>query len=344
MALLFFDGFETYATADITKDWNSTTGTVAINSAAGRRGGGALLAPNSSQTAAYVAKTLPGNYATLICGFSFKFNAMPTIGGVNIFSLRDAGQTQIIIVLNTDGTLSISRGGITTLGTTTYTLTTNTEYYIEFKATIHDTTGSFELRIDGVNQLSATNQDTKNTANAHANQLLLGATNNPNVMGSIYTYDDLYVLDTTGSAPTNDFLGDCRVDAVLANADGNYTQWTPSTGTDHYALVDDITPNTTDYNSSSTVGQKDSYAMTNPTLNSSTIYGVRAKVAAHKDDAGTKSIKVGVRSGTSDSLSSGQSLATSQLYYSNIHTTDPNTGAAWTQSGLDNMEVVVETA
>ena len=153
------------------------------------------------------------------------------------------------------------------------------------------------------------------------------------------------MLDTTGSAPNNDFLGDVRIDAVYPTADGTYTAWTPSTGTSHYALVDETTPNTTDYNSSNTIGQKDSYVMGNPpSLASQIIYGVRVKVAAQKDDAGSRSMKVGVRSGTTDSLSAAQALGTSQLYYTNIHEVDPGTGASWTPSGVDNMEVVIESA
>jgi hypothetical protein len=45
-------------------------------------------------------------------------------------------------------------------------------------------------------------------------------------------------------------------------SDGAYTQWTPSTGSAHYALVDESTCNgTTDYNSTNTVGNRDSYGI-----------------------------------------------------------------------------------
>lgn len=49
---------------------------------------------------------------------------------------------------------------------------------------------------------------------------------------------------------------------LLPNSDGNYLQWTPSTGTTHYTLVDESTCNgTTDYNSTVTTVNRDSYGV-----------------------------------------------------------------------------------
>lgn len=340
MALLFFDGFETYATADITKDWTSTSGPVAINATGGRRGGGAMYAPNLS-TFGWVSKALPGNYSTLIVGFAFNPNTIPALSSY-IVRLMDSGTQQLELAVNPTGNVVVSRNG-TILGVSTAVIAA-AEQYLELKATIHDTTGSYEVRLNGVNILSGSNVDTKNTANATVNQVVLGVSGNTGV-SSTYKYDDFYVLDTAGPAPNNDFLGDVRIDAVYPTADGNYTAWTPSTGSSHYALVDETTPNTADYNSSNTIGQKDSYVMGDPpSLTSQIIYGVRVKVAALKDDAGSRSMKVGIRSGTTDSLSAAQALSTSQIYYSNIHEVDPNTGTAWTPAAVNAMEVVIESA
>src|SRR5437868_12337378 len=46
------------------------------------------------------------------------------------------------------------------------------------------------------------------------------------------------------------------------SSDGNYLQWTPSAGTTHYTLVDESACNgTTDYNSTGTIGNRDSYGV-----------------------------------------------------------------------------------
>jgi hypothetical protein len=48
--------------------------------------------------------------------------------------------------------------------------------------------------------------------------------------------------------------------SLLPVSDGNYLQWTPKSGTTHFTQVDETTCNgTTDYNSTTTVGNRDSY-------------------------------------------------------------------------------------
>lgn len=340
MSLLFFDGFDIYATADLSKRWTSVTGSPTIDATGGRRSGGALLAPSNQNSSRNVTKSLPSNYSTLVAGFNFRPVTFDS-STVTFFQFTDGGTAQLSLRLNADGTISVCRSTGTVIETTVTAVTADADNYIEFKATIHDTTGSYELRLNGVDIASDTNVDTKQTSNAYINGILVGTTGG--LVVKTWKFDDLYVLDTSGST-NNDFLGDVRIDAVYPTADGNYTGWTPSTGTDHYALVDDTTPNESDYVSSSTAAEQDSYTMGNPeTLASEIIYGVQVSVAALKDDAGSRSIKVGVRSGTTDSVSGAQALSTTQAYYSHILETDPNTSVAWTPSGVNSLEALIES-
>jgi hypothetical protein len=49
---------------------------------------------------------------------------------------------------------------------------------------------------------------------------------------------------------------------LVPSVDGFYLQWTPKTGTTHYTMVDETTCNgTTDYNRTTTVGNRDSYVI-----------------------------------------------------------------------------------
>lgn len=348
MSLIFFDGFDTYGTSNLLLDWTQSIGTNAINNTGGRRGGGALYSPNNahlniiSEPAHAVIRSLP-NYTTFICGVAFMSSIFHVVK--NIFSFRDSGTKQIEVGVNTAGQLFVSRNG-TVLATSSSAVAAGVYNFIEVKATINNTTGSFEVRLNGNNVLSATNVDTQNTANAFINEVALGCYTKALGDTTLCThrYDDFYFCDTTGST-NNDFLGDIRVDAIFPTADGFYSQWTTSTGIDHFALVDETDPNTTDYNSDGTIGNKDSYVMQNPpALLSQTIHGVKAKVAALKDDAGARSLKVGIRSGSTNGLSAAKALGTSQAYYSHILETDPNTSAAWSPAAVDAVEALIETA
>lgn len=343
MTLLFMDGFDHYATADITKKWTSASGSPVISAAAGRRGGGALLAPNNTTIAQNITKTFAAS-ASFVLGFSFKATALPSSVSP-IARLLDAGTAQCDLRLNTDGTLSVTRNGTAlTNGTSSNSISTGTDYYIEWKVTISDSiaASSCKVRVNGVDWITvATGQDTKNTANASANQFSLGTT--VNLSSSVaFTFDDFYLCDQSGST-NNDFLGDVRVDTLYPTSDGNYSQFTPSTGTTHYTLVDESTPNTTDYNDGVNVGDRDSYGMGNlAALTSQTVYGVQVNAAILKDDAGSKSAATFVRSSTTDGDGASVALGTSQSYISQVFETNPNGAVAWTETTVNAMEAGVK--
>lgn len=335
MALLFMDGFDHYATADITKKYTSTA-VATIAASSGRRSGGCL----SGGTGVKVVKTIPAT-TSFVIGFAFNASVAPG-GNRTLFVLADAGTNQCNLILNNDLTLSVARNSVVlTGGTSVSALTTGTWNYIEWKVTIADSisAGSCVLKVNGTTWVTVTTgQDTKNTTNTTATQTWFGDTS---TITGTWLFDDFYVCDQSGST-NNDFLGDCRIDMLLPNGDGNYTSFTPSTGSSHYQLVDEATPNTSDYNQSNTTSQKDSYQMQNLTSSTGTIYGVQAIAAVMKDDAGSRLVKVGVRSSSTDSLSSVAAPSTSQLFVSNIHETDPATSAAWTDTAVNNAEFLVE--
>lgn len=124
-----------------------------------------------------------------------------------------------------------------------------------------------------------------------------------------------------------------------AIADGATTNFTPSTGTNHAALVDESPPNDdTDYNQSSNVGDLDLYEITDMAHTPASIFGVQINLNAKKDDAGTRSIAGVVRSGGTNYEGGAQALSTSYAYYLDVRETDPDTSAPWTKTGVDNAQ------
>lgn len=340
--LLFMDGFDHYATADLGKKWNDIGGGFgAINASAGRRGGGCLRF-SAGVSSAYIGKTFAAT-ASYVVGFAFKFGGYNG-GIVPILKFVDAGTTQCDLRVNLDGTLSVTRNGTAvTGGTSTNSISTSTFYFIEMKVTIADSiaANSCKVRVNGVDWITvATGQDLKNTANATANQIFLGNMSSFSLVNA--DFDDLYVCDQSGSA-NNDFLGDCRIDTIYPTSDGTYAAFTPSTGSSHYALVDETTPNTSDYNDGAAVNDRDSYGMGNlSALASQTVYGVQVNAAIMKDDAGSKSAAAFVRSSSTNGDGASSALGTSQMYLSQIFETDPNGSIAWTESSVNAMEAGVK--
>lgn len=336
MTLLFVDGFDHYASADLTKKYN-VSNSATISSSGGRRSGGGYVGGKYH----YTSKVFSSSSASTVFGFAVKLvSDSSTTGMVSILEGSTVHLT-LSFAATTSGKIRITRGdsGGTLLNTSTATLSIGVWYYIEFKSTIHDTTGSYELRINGASDVSGSSVDTRNGGTSGViDTIQLGSFA---TIGTPASYDDLYFCNQSG-ATNNNFLGDCRVDTLLPTGDGNYLQFTPSTGTTHYTLVDESTPNTTDYVSDANAGDRDSYTFPDLTaLTSQTVYGIQINAAALKSDTGTRSIGTMSRLSGTDKDGTGVALGTGQSYISEIQETDP-ASAAWTEANINAAEFGVK--
>lgn len=341
MSLRFIDGFDHYVTADIAKKWTAND-FCTINASSGRRGTASM---RHSSFGSFLRLTLE-NQAIWIVGMAFRFTAFPA-SGVGILVWLDGTTTQVSLRVEPSGLLTVYRSGTsgTLLGTSSTALTVNTYYFLEWYVRIHGTLGEAHVHLNGASLLALTNVNTAQSGNAFASQLRLGnivVTSNA-AMGT-QDYDDVYVCDGTGSAPHNTFLGDCRVDTLLPNAEGATQQWTPSTPGTHYTLVDEAAPNLTDYVSSFTPTQRELFGMQDLSVVTGTIYGVQLGLAVQKSDAGGRNITSVIRSGASEALGATAGVGTSQLYILQMQMTDPATSAAWTEAGVNAAQCGAEVA
>lgn len=117
--------------------------------------------------------------------------------------------------------------------------------------------------------------------------------------------------------------------SILPSSDGAYLQWTPNTGTTHYTRVDESMCNgTTDYNSTNTVGNRDSYGISLAFVpNGSTITAIEITPCASRNQNGRGSATMDIfyRFSGVDSADAGSYALTG---------TTPTQLAATTFSGL----------
>ena len=283
MTLRFVDSFDHYVTADLTEKWTSKTGSPTISAATGRRSTASFQVSVNNR---YVRQTLDAQ-ATWILGAAVKMTGLPGSNSTALLAVWDAGSLQCDLRVLPDGTLRITRNG-TTLGTSVYALSTGVWYYIEFKVLISDTVGTAEVRVDGLSKLALTSQDTKATANATANQVSVG--DSAALVTGAADFDDFYACDGAGSV-NNDFLGDVRVDACWPVGNGATSGMTGSDGnsTDNYLLVDDTSTldDDTTYVEHATVGNLDTYGMTQITHTPTSILGVQVLGERQKGRCGS---------------------------------------------------------
>ena len=326
MALEFMDGFDHYNnTTNLARKWDA--GSVASSFPAGRFGGNGLTMQNNG-TGANITLTAQ---QTRTIGFALFVNTLPS-ASIVVAAFLDAGTFQMELRLNSTGTLSATRNG-TVLSTSSSTLSLSTWYYVEFQTKIDPSTGTYDVHVNGASVTSGSG-NTRNTANSTANQVRVTSTALP---GSI-TFDDLYIRND------NTFLGECRIFTSLPTGDdASFKAWTPSTGTSHFANVDDNPPNDdTDFNSSATAGQIDLFTF--PSISpTGSIAAVQTVLTARKDDVGTRQICEECRSGSTNYDGANTfTMTSSYLMYREIRETDPATSAAWTLSAVNAAEFGVK--
>lgn len=334
MSIAFWDGFDHYTTTADEFIWDISVGS-GIAYSAGRFGG--QRAGQTSNGNAGSVRTLP-NVTTAFC-VSLAFihtNGAPT-GTAGIIAVLDGASLQLELRMNSSRQLVVTRN-TTTLATSTAVLAANVWYWISFKGVINNATGSFDVEVDGVQVLTGTGADTQNTANASCSRLQLIPGGNNLSSGFI---DDLVFQDDQGGTPGH--LAERKVITGWANAVGNSSQWTRSTGADQWATVDEMPPNSdTDYNSDATPGNKDTLNF--PTFSIlGAVDGVQVNLFARKDDVGVREICAVTRSAGTDFQGPTHTMATSYNFYQSRRLVDPATSAAWSAAAVDAAEFGYET-
>lgn len=340
MALRFVDSMAHYSQTQLQagRKYGSTNG-VQINATGGRRTNPCLRVTGWNTPLTLILDQQP----TWIQGWAWKLGSIPGSGGLNdhFLDIYDAGTLQCFFHMNTDGTISGYRGNGTLLGTSAGVIPSGSYVYIEFKVTIHASAGVMAIRVNGVSFLNLTGKNTQMSGNATANKFVYYQ--NPSFAPGVTTdWHDFYVCDGTGSV-NNDFLGDIRVDATFPNAAGTNSAWTPNSAVANYTTVDE-NPATddTDYNSSSTAGNKDTYNYPAIPPSAGTVFGVVVQSTVRKDDAGSRTTRALVLQG--GTVYNGATLGVGDTYaiQTEIFEQDPNTAAPWTVAGVNSAEYGLE--
>lgn len=335
MALLWMDGFDSYAgNGDPLIAGYSGNG--AVSTTGGRFGKGCIQGGNSQFTyalASAVTDVWFGGAAQISSGST----------GVILYRFNSSIGIEITIGINTDGSIYAQRGDfVTSLGSSAagfFTPFTGTWHWVETHIVFSGTVGVVEIWVDGVRALNLTGQNTKQNSGATG---LISATYGSLSSSVTWNWDDIYITDTTGSAPLNGRLGDSRIDTVVPSSDASPNNGTISTGATHWGVVDELQYNTTDYTDiTATTGQEERFGVTGVSGTVGTVYGVKVLAWNEKTDAGAASAKLEVVSGSSVGLGASFNPTTTWAQNSAIFPTDPSTSAAWTAAEIAAMKIGV---
>ncbi len=220
-----------------------------------------------------------------VIGFGLKLGSTGD-EDTDFMKVFNGGLEQIAVHFRPDNRLLEIRRGSTVLATTVVALPALDWAYIEFKVKVHTSAGSYELRIDGTTELTATGIDTSESNLNDADVFMFSGSSNHRI-------DDIYILDTAGGVNA-DFLGPRVVEGLLPFADGDTLEWSLSAGSDHFALVDDPATalDVNDFNQDDTVGQADLYVFQALSQITGDINAVTVNAVAALDGVGTRTYKI----------------------------------------------------
>jgi hypothetical protein len=242
-----------------------------------------------------------------------------------------------------------------------------TWHHIEWKVVFDETVGSYEVRLDEVEVIKQTGINTIGTR--HVIDPTYGPTINSIAIGKEshqwYMVDDFFILDLTGSQ-SNDFLGDCRVDTLYTNANGNYTQFNPVPNTnanwmnttiaersaadmssqgefyyasswgDYYHSLNYI-DNSLTYNETY-IPARETYNMDSIVSLSKPIHGIQQNAAMFKTDAGKKEVTQLLRVSSTDYESDLFRIQDHIKVYTKPYTLNPYTSSAWSEADINALE------
>lgn len=336
MALLWTDGFDNYGSDNTTvvttlgiRGYSCPNGS--YDDDTGRIDGRALLI-NYIYATGIEQPNLNTTNETLICGFGWKTENYYS-SDRQIFGFFN-GSDNVSLLLTSTGALKLKTGTSDLATSTNDYISLNTWHHIEWKFTV-GTNSAYVVKVDGVTWLSGTGNTKAGSSNYYNGFRLMPVTSYSGGGSYSQWFDDLYIFDAAGLT-NNDLVGDCKIVTIYPTSDNSCNFATLSTGSNHYALVDDQ-PYDADstYVEDSTTGNKDILGYSDVS-DANTVLGLGVITVARKTDTDAMSIRSIIKSGSTENASSNLTLTTDYTSIYQLSEADPNTSSAWTQSSVNS--------
>jgi hypothetical protein len=149
---------------------------------------------------------------------------------------------------------------------------------------------------------------------------------------------DLLIWDGAGSVD-NDFFGSVSIYALLTDADISLN-WTPSTGSTGWDLLDESPPNDADYISAPDPAPAAAVmSLTNLPADVTSVRGLISFVRAAKTDGGDGDLQVSLTSGANTDAGADRPMTTAFTYWKDVSEVNPGTGVFWTPTEVDAMDI-----
>ncbi|CAJ0900253.1 hypothetical protein R1479_04471 [Ralstonia mannitolilytica] len=351
MALLFIDGFDHYdpqALDPFGDPWLARGKAAYLSPQAtriqGRRPSSYAVRLPAGAGGGYV-KNLEAGRTSLIVGAALRVAPFENTGEEPVLlGVRDASaQVAHLVKLGEDGRLKLYRrqyGYDQPISTSVTTAPARGWHYVEMQVVQGTSNGTLNVRVNGVLAITLSAQNTTQGGGPLLTAFV-GAV--PGEYCRVTTdVDDLYLADTSGTI-NNTFLGDVRVDALQAQANGALNQWTVEGAASAWEAVSDGDEATAIR--AATAGLRQTFDVEAlPAMTTPAIHGVQVTLLARKTDAGTGRVRALVASGAQMAVSSDINLQEQLAWHTALFERNPNGNVQWTEAAFNAAEFGLESA
>lgn len=347
MAIVWAESFDFYGTVEAT--FNSNLGLrgyselLARAVTVGARTGGVSLDAWVSSSPTGATRILPAmNNIAFGCAINFRDNIGANAGfrgqglhfgtGAGEYSFNVIGNAALGIDVRTPAggsnpgpLIGISAPGL---------LVINTWYWLEVTAQHNKGNNTINIQVYLNNNLIISISGVAFSGVNDITRFRIGKTGTSGFQTRQAFYDDLVIGDS--------YIGDSYCFTRVPNSDGVLQDFSRSSGSQAFSLIDELVPNDAGYIFATTSGDISDFGVSGFPA----VAGVKAicpVVRAFKGIAGGGDFRLGVQnSGVSASMSAPFTPGTSPVYFSQIFENDPATGAPWTVSGANAAGLRVE--
>ena len=343
MALLWAEGFDHYGTNIAVMASNGYSAAAGIlGTAAGARTGTGFFRGQNGQRA-YARRSLNGPKTIIGQGCAFKLASAPGNEGWDNFGIKFGLNTgndidNIILAVQATAGLGLQVRHYDTLKgrSENNLLAIGAWNWVEARLErLANRNWICEVRLNGVTVLVVNGMDITQDA---MDSVTLG--NRAGAATGKYDveFDDWVVWDTTGTV-NNNFMGDHRCVTTYPNSDDVLQQWTPSSGTSGFTLIDEVPPNDLGYIEAQTAGAISEFGKSPVNIYTNSVAGVMLVSRAMKTDAGVSTYRSGITSNGVTVNSPVHTLGTSFAYSQHVFERDPNGNQQWTLNSFNNAKL-----
>lgn len=345
----FMDNFSFYGTDTGNMldglPWADIAGTLVADPDVGSTGNVLRVMNDGSTNNNYedtrIALPTPANVVG--CTFRFYMASLPASNGLRptlcSYRLFD-NVPKVDFLVEPNGSLSAynnnGSGTLSLIATTgSPVMAPNSWFHYEFK--LNATTGAFEVRIEGFEVLTGT------ATALGGNIAILGMSSRQagNTNPAANYMKDFIVWDGTGSQ-NNNFIGTVAVYMLMPNTDVT-NGWALSTGTSWYQLVDEETPDDTDYVSADdTLPAACVMGFEDLPSDIVAVRAIETLVRAKKTDGGDAQLNVSLVSNAVETAGTDHPLTTAYKYWLDISELDPDTAATWDPIAVNDAYISLD--